>query len=150
MSVTAMTEIASLVGTNVEEGTASKCVLIAVRGGARERRRIGRMLQVSVRAKYLSVPDDEVWLRSALIAARELEAGNPVVIEVTKQLPMRLQQFLRDLRFLGAIEVVYPTAQRTTTIRCRPMAGIVILGPLEVTTGVEPKTVEVFDRALKL
>lgn len=149
MITTAVHQIMAWFGKAVPEGDGSNGVaLVAVRGGARDRRRVAKAFQTSARAKYLVATDDHVWMRAALIAARELESGRPVVIEVGRTIPKSLQQFLKDLRHFGAVEAILPASRRSTTIRCSPKAYIVVLGPEGVHETICPRTVEVIDRAV--
>jgi hypothetical protein len=75
----------------------------------------------------MTADDDTGWMRSALAAARDLEQGTTLVIEVSTPIPPRFKQFLRDLRNLSAVEVLLPSSQRSTTIRCNPMAGVIVM-----------------------
>ena len=109
-----------------EAGSRGVAAVLA-RGNARERRRVAKSLSTVLKGRHMTADDDTGWMRSALAAARDLEQGTTLVIEVSTPIPPRFKQFLRDLRNLSAVEVLLPSSQRSTTIRCNPMAGVIVM-----------------------
>jgi hypothetical protein len=109
----------------------SGIIAVAAKGAARERRKTARSLCLAFGARYLSVADNEQWLRAAPQVVRDLESGVPAVVELSRNVPTQLRQFLFDLERFGAVEVLQPRATRTATVRCASRAAVIVVLPTE-------------------